>query len=86
MRQQIQAGISQSSACAESYFFISFWNEGPKVLGTYFSRRFQVYLKVVTPECFYRGSSLPVRRTQTGHSFFWISAETDPSEALWRTR
>jgi len=46
MRQQIQAGISQSSACAESYFFISFWNEGPKVLGTYFSRGFRIKSRI----------------------------------------
>lgn len=29
MRQEIQAEISQLGACAESYFFISFWNNDP---------------------------------------------------------
>src|SRR5215471_14840272 len=29
MRQEIQAEISQFGACAESYFFISFWNNDP---------------------------------------------------------
>ena len=32
--------------------------------------------KVVTPERFYRGSSLPVRRTQTGPNLAWIPAKS----------